>query len=285
MYEDYPYWDVIKKQMRHKREYIGKLDANGQFVPNKSFVAKQEIEKMAKQGQVKSEELKVARNYYGATYLLDTIGERSGIINDLKVSFPTDYTKILSLAYYLILESDSPMYRFSKWAQNHKHPFNADIPSQRISEIFSSVEESNMNFFKNQTNRRSEKEYLAYDTTSISSYSELIDHVKYRKNKDGESLPQVNLALVFGQTSMLPVYFRKLPGNITDVMTIRKLLKDIEYLNINKVKLVLDRGFISAKNINHMFQNHYKFIIGAKSNIKFISSLLEKSQGNHQIFR
>lgn len=279
VYEDYPYWDVIKKQMRHKREYIGKLDANGQFVPNKSFVAKQEIEKMKKQGQVKSEDLKVARNYYGATYLLDTIGEKTGIINDLKVSFPTDYTKILSLAYYLILESDSPMYRFSKWAQNHKHPFNADIPSQRISEIFSSVgEESKMNFFKSQANRRSEKEYLAYDTTSISSYSELIDHVKYGKNKDGESLPQVNLALVFGQTSMLPVYFRKLPGNITDVMTIRKLLKDIEYLNINKVKLVLDRGFFSAKNINNMFQNHYKFIIGTKSNIKFVSSLLEKTR-------
>jgi transposase len=142
----------------------------------------------------------------------------------------------MSLAYYLILESDSPMYRFSKWAQNHKHPFVADIPSQRISEIFSSVgEESKMNFFNSQANCRSEKEYVAYDTTSISSYSELIDHVKYGKNKDGESLPQVNLALVFGQTSMLPVYFRKLPGNITDVMTIRKLLRDMKYLNINKV--------------------------------------------------
>ncbi len=48
VYEDYPYWDAVKKQMRHKREYIGKLDANGQFVPNKAYAARQEVEKLAK---------------------------------------------------------------------------------------------------------------------------------------------------------------------------------------------------------------------------------------------
>jgi len=45
---------------------------------------------------------------------------------------------------------------------------------------------------------------------------------------------------------MLPVYYRKLPGNISDVTTVNKLLIDIEYLGFKKVKLVMDRGFYSA---------------------------------------
>ena len=277
VYEDFPYWDAAKKQMRHKREYTGKLNANGQFVPNKTYAARQKLEEMASRGGATKVEKPAARKYYGATYLLDTIGETTGAVSDLKASFPDDYQKLLSLAYYLILENESAMYRFSKWGQNHYHPFGGDIPSQRISELFASIsEEAKLEFFKKQSKRRSEKEYLAYDTTSISSYSELIAHVKYGKNKDGERLPQVNLALIFGQQSMLPVYYRKLPGNIADVKTVRKLLKDIDYMDMKKIKLVMDRGFYSAKNINDMYQNHYKFIIATKCNTKLVSCLLEK---------
>jgi transposase len=82
------------------------------------------------------------------------------------------------------------------------------------------TEAAKMDFFKKQSCRRMESGYLFYDTTSISSYSELLKQVKYGKNKDGDNLAQINLALLMAQDSGLPVYYRKLPGNITDVMTI-----------------------------------------------------------------
>ena len=44
-----------------------------------------------------------------------------------------------------------------------------------------------------------DKEYLAYDITSVSSYSELNDMTRYGYNRDGESLPQVNIAMLFGE--------------------------------------------------------------------------------------
>lgn len=79
------------------------------------------------------------------------------------------------------------MYRFQKWGATHKHPFNQDIPSQRISELFSKIsEEKKLEYFRKQSKRRSEKEYLAFDTTSISSYSDLLKQVKYGKNKEDE---------------------------------------------------------------------------------------------------
>ena len=39
----------------------------------------------------------VSRKFYGATYLLDSIGEKLGIVDDLKFSFPEMHEQILSL--------------------------------------------------------------------------------------------------------------------------------------------------------------------------------------------
>jgi len=66
-------------------------------------------------------------------------------------------------------------------------------------------------FFKKQGKRRIDNEYWAFNTTSISSYSDMLNQVKKDRNKEHE--PQINLALLFGEESGLPFYYRKLPGN------------------------------------------------------------------------
>ena len=81
---------------------------------------------------------------------------------------------------------------------------------------------------------------------------------------------------LFGEESRLPVYFRKLPGNIADVKTIQKLLTDIDFLQLDKVKLVMDRGFYSEDNINALYQKHYKFLIAGRTSLKFVQKKLDE---------
>lgn len=276
VFEDHPYWDAKKKRGAHKRIYIGK-NVNGEFVPNKKYLLQQELESAKKQlkpGPVATD-LSI-RKFYGAVYLLEQIGEITGVTHDLKRCFPETYQQILSIAYYLILES-TPLYRFSKWNHTHKHPYGRNIPSQRSSELLASISEHpKIRFFTLQADRRLETEFLAFDTTSISSYSQLIKQVKYGKNKEDDDLPQINLALLLGEKSGLPAYYRKLPGNLSDVKLVEKLMKDISFLKLEKVKLVLDRGFYSADNINSMYRHHYKFLIGGKLSLSFIKSKLDQ---------
>jgi transposase len=277
VYEDHPYWCKDAKQSRHNRVYIGKLGPDGKLIPNKKFLSLQcgIAEKEVVQSPIKP----ASRCYFGATHLLDEISNITGVKDDLKACFPDHYEMLLSLAYYLVLESDSPMYRFPRWAHDHQHPGWHPSSSQRISELMRDISESGrLNFFKMQTNRRMEKEYLAYDTTSVSSWSEYIKAVRYGKNKDHDNLPQVNMALIFGEESSLPVYYRVLPGNITDVSTIRKLLRDISFLEIKKLKVVLDRGFFSANNINALYREHHKFLLSVKTNNGFVSGLVEEAK-------
>ena len=128
--------------------------------------------------------------------------------------------------------------------------------------------------FRRQAKRRAEKEFLAFDTTSISSYSEAIRLAKYGKNKEGDDLKRINLALLYGEISMLPVYYRKLPGNTADVTTVTNLLKDIDFLEMVKLNLVMDRGFYSKENINNLMKQHHKFLIGVRTSIRIVKDRL-----------
>ena len=279
VYESVSYWDREKKQPRSKRTLIGRLDpATGEIVPTDGRGkrrAQKETDPVVRKGPVPV--AKTDRLFFGATYLLDQIGEVTGLTADLKTCFPDTYKQIQSIAYYLVLEDQNPLFRFKKWAAIHRHPYGKDIPSQRSTEIFQSVtEEAKMHFFRLQGKRRVEKEYWAYDSTSISNRSDTLRQVKYGKNKDDDHLPQINLALVFGEESRLPFYYRKLAGNVPDVKTIQELLRELDVLGYEKVKLVMDRGYYSAENINALFKKHLKFLCGTSSALSFAREFIRE---------
>lgn len=277
VYESEGYWDKEKQQARNRRICIGKIDPEtGGIIPSKRML---EIEEgggyPASRGRKPSLECK--RLFCGATHLFDRIGERIGVTEDLRHCFPETWRQILSVAYYLILEDRNPMSRFPKWAATHVHPYGKDLPSQRSSELFGSIsEDAKQRFFQLQAMRRMENEYLAYDTTSISSFSKSLKQVRWGLNKEHDHLPQINLAMICGESSRLPVYFRKLPGNIADVTTVFKILADIDFLKTGKVKLVMDRGFYSRGNIDEMYRKHYKFVMSVRKSLKFVAERIDE---------
>ena len=271
VYESTSYWDKEKKQPRSIRKLIGRLDSeSGEIVPTDGRGKRRnqtDPDNPVKRGPTPV--VRTERLFNGATYLFDQIGVVTGVAKDLKTCFPHTYKQILSIAYYLILEDQNPLFRFKKWGTLHKHPYGVDIPSQRSTELFQSItEEAKIQFFRLQGKRRAEKEYWAYDSTSISSYSETLKHVKYGKNRDGEKLAQINIALLFGEESRLPFYYRKFAGNIPDVKTIRELLNKLDVLGYEKVKLVMDRGYYSAENVNALYKERLKFLFGASTTLK-----------------
>jgi len=273
-YESISFWDKEKQQSRAKRKCIGRVDPEtGQIVPTRQRKTPVH-ERKVKPGPVPITH--TDRNFYGATYLFDQIGENTGVTEDLKTCFPDHYRQILSIVYYLILEDRNPLSRFPRWAAIHHHPHGQAISSQRSSELFAAItEEARQHFFRLQGKRRVEREYLAYDSTSVSSYSKCLRQVRYGKNKDHDPLPQINLSLLFGQESQLPFYYRKLAGNIPDVKTLRKLLADMNSLGYQKIKVVLDRGFFSAANINDLYRYHMKFLIASKISLKLVQKHLD----------
>ncbi len=276
VYESVSFWDKDKQQSRAKRKLIGKLDSDtGEMVPTRKKKSAGTETGAKLPGPVPATE--VTREFCGATYHLDAIGSQIGVTEDLQACFPDRYQQILSIAYFLILEDKAPLMRFPKWSRLHRHPYGDTITSQRSSELFASItEDERYGFFLLQAKRRTEQEYWCYDTTSISSCSEQLRQVRYGKNKEDDRLPQINLALLFGHDSNLPFYYRKLPGNITDVTTVKNLLRDMDFLKHRKIRLVMDRGFYSESNVNELFKEHMKFIVATKTSLRFVRSELDR---------
>ncbi|MDX8551654.1 transposase, partial [Methanospirillum hungatei] len=78
-YESISHWDKEKKQSRAKRTLIGRVDKiTGEIVPTDGRNRKKQDEKVpARQGP---KPVSIAqRSFFGATFLLDEIGEQLGI--------------------------------------------------------------------------------------------------------------------------------------------------------------------------------------------------------------
>lgn len=102
------------------------------------------------------------------------------------------------------------------------------------------------------------------------------NEVKYGHNRDNEKLPQLNLAMLFGQKSCLPVYFQRMPGNITDVTTLNNLLETFKALELTPLNYVMDKGFYSKKNIDKLLASKAKFTVAVPINNKWIQHVLDE---------
>jgi transposase len=65
---------------------------------------------------------------------------------------------------------------------------------------------------------------------------------------------------------------------------VKALIADMKNLGFKKVKLVMDRGFYSADNINGLLKARLKFIVAVKMSLAYVRNELDNSYDNLQTF-
>jgi transposase len=61
-------------------------------------------------------------------------------------------------------------------------------------------------------------------------------------------------------------------------------MTEFNVMGYEKVKVVLDRGFYSKKNIDLLYKNHQKFIVGVKLGLNYVKNILEEERANLQLW-
>lgn len=270
----------------HKRTYIGKM-IDGQFIPNAKFFAlsseAQQATGLSWEAASPPEKLRGrptasegVRKFRGLDLLLSTVCSSIGLDRDLVKIFGDRTPAIRSIAYYLISNPDAAMYRFSSWSRLRFHPYGKELSSPRSSELFGSITEDEIQQFLHLRVQRSlgTSGWLAIDTSSISSYSQALSLVTKGRNKAHDRLDQINLLMVFDQDTDIPVFYRKLRGNLTDVTTVEQTLHDLQGIGIEQAALVLDRGFYSQDNVIHLLKKRYAFTIGTKLSLSCVKEAI-----------
>ena len=216
--------------------------------------------------------------HYGVNYAFNEIAEELGITKLLRMYFPENYKELLTIAQYMLSEGNV-MYYLEDYTQDHQTMMNESIGGAKSSKVFSSLRQEDMLlFFREWMKHKQAGEYIAYDVTSISSYSKKIEELEWGYNRDKERLPQINMGMYYGEDSGLPLYYRVYPGSISDKAHMQYMIADNEFINAKKTQFVMDRGFYSADNLRFLTDEGYRFVIALPGNLKYCQELIRKNK-------
>jgi transposase len=263
IYEVEAYWDSEKKQARQHRKYIGKKDLKtGEIVT-----------------PIKSNRPKLTKDY-GAVCLLKDISKKIGLLKLLKKYFPNEYEKILSLAFFLIIEKQA-LYLYKDWFESSDLDTNNNMSPKEISNFLKSLhldELARTKFITSWFKTFSKSDSILFDITSVSSFGEQNESVEWGYNRDQDILPQINLGMVYSDESKLPLFYKTYQGSIRDVSTIKNIIDELSSKQISNMLFVLDRGFYSKENIDKIINSKFSVLIPGVNNTKIIRELMLKYQ-------
>lgn len=254
---------------RSRRKTVGKIDpVTGRKVFYPDYIERMKlagtpVAQVDEAKQFSASDIKSAEILeFGLTNLLQKLAKNSGLLDALRTSNPAHYAEIFTLAIHLVASGD-PFMHTQEWLDSVEitEPVG-NLSSQKISKILADImPEDAERFFGRWAKKRTETEYLALDITSSSSYSALINDVEWGYNRDGENLAQINLCMLMGETSRLPVYQTSYSGSLKDVSTLKSTLAKFKHISASKpILAVMDKGFYSKKNIDDMLENSVQFI-------------------------
>ena len=234
----------------------------------------------------KAKELRVV--HAGATWLLDEVIADTPLSKALRDTFNTynSTQKLLSLAYFKILEPEKAMYLYEDFALATRLPYHRPLDIGCITRFLQHVDSAKLDKFFVKLNQyciaEEEKQknnvYYALDSTSISTCAKELDFSEWGHNKDGDLLKQINIVMLVNQKTGCPLYYRVYSGATPDVSTVSHLLKEYCRMGFNRSAiLVADRGYGSVKNIHHLYQDNQSFLLNMRTCFSICKNLIVKN--------
>jgi len=266
--------------VKNRRRIIGKIDQiSGKAIYKPEYIEEKGLQTM----EDSAHETKIYTvndikhstvKEYGAFYLLNEICAQIGLTDVLVNVMPAKWKEVLNLAFYIVTTGEPALY-CEDWLYKSECLSGKELSSQRISELLMNITHGErMNFFERWSEYRCENEYIALDITSISTYSELINDAEWGYNRDQEKLPQINVCMLLGEKSRLPILQSIYSGSIKDVSALKNILQVSSNLNLDNMSVVMDKGFASTKNINAMLSktSAIRFLIALPFTMKFATN-------------
>ena len=198
-----------------------------------------------------------------------------------------DLGLFLDLAVYSIITEDNASQYYPDYAYHHPlFTQNMKIYSDStVSAFLQSVTEDQNASFLNEWNgsrNHREKIYISYDSTNKNSQAGDVEIVEYGKPKVDIGFPVFNYAVGYDVNNREPLFYEKYPGSIVDISQLKLMLNKAQGYGYKKVGFILDRGYFSKQNIEHMDKCGYSFIIMVKGMSDLVSELILSNKGSFE---
>jgi transposase len=96
-------------------------------------------------------------------------------------------------------------------------------------------------------------------------------------NHGGGPVKEIRLIYVVDRETFNPIYYRAIPGNVVDVVTLKGTISELKSLNVNVGYSVLDAGYNSESNLEELFSLDTDFMTRLISNRGLYKELLSQN--------
>jgi hypothetical protein len=204
------------------------------------------------------------RRHVGLTDILEWAGRTSMIDRDVRSCFSIgDANKILSIARYWLGTDGNTLPRLESWQIMHDLPYQHGISEDVYGELFKSLghnEDGIQRYFLARAQRLSTKPVIAYDSTTISTYSQNQKEARRGFNKERDGLDTIKLLTLYSVKDQEPIAFAKQPGNVPDVIALENAIEQLKCFSLEKPLVTTDTGYYSESNIREMCRRNMKFL-------------------------
>ena len=271
VYERIVKYDPEKKYNKVVSSHlIGKIPAGGtEIVPTRT--RREPVDNSAVQ----------ARSFrVGATDILSWIGRESGIDQDLySCTDEATAQKIISIARYWVANPGRTLPYFEEWQINHVIPY-ADGMSEDVCyalmKTIGTDTDLMQKFFQRRAKRAPSKPSVAFDSTTVSTYSGNQIEARYGYNKSGDGLKTIKFLTQYCVETGQPIAYSRQPGDIPDIISVTNACEQLSVFGMDKPMLVMDAGFYSEQNICTLVRKHIKFLMRGVTDVKWIRAELDK---------
>ena len=219
------------------------------------------------------------RRHTGLIDILEWIGQASGIDDDVFTSFSEgDAAKILSIARYWIGSGGNTLPRLESWQVMHSLPYGEGISEDVYGNLFKDIgrnENGVQSYFSSRAAHLDKSMVLAFDSTTISTYSENQSEARRGFNKDGDGLNTIKLLTLYSVKAREPLAFAKQPGNVPDVISIENTLTQLKCLNLESPVIVTDNGYYSQNNMMEFVLRNVKFLTLVDSDVTWVRETVD----------
>ena len=109
------------------------------------------------------------------------------------------------------------------------------------------------NFFRKRYESLSPSDVLAYDLSTLSTYSENQREARYGFNKAHDGLKTIKLLTLYSIDSRQPIAFTKQAGNLPDVTSITKAIKELSAFGVKTTEIITDNGYYCEQNFSESY--------------------------------
>ena len=264
-----------KKYTVDNRKMIGKMIDDEWMIPNEYFSQYYPDISIEQEAPKFSDTLRI-----GCFLVIQKLFKDLQLEELINSVFGESTAFIEDIVSYIISNESCTFQYYSNYMRNHPALDKRYRDDTQISRLLKySIKEEDINLFMhawNQMNKTKECIYIGYDSTNFNTSAQGIELADYGHPKVDEGLPQYNLAYAVKQIDSTPLFYELNDGSVIDNTELEIMLEEAKEYGYEKIGILMDRGYISEKNIKMLRNKGYEYILMMKQNQTICQEIIKE---------